>query len=294
MRMIKTATKAAGSSLEIIVKDELQGMLDHFSEAFDIRIALFTPDGKELLCGMKRQACAYCRFLREELGLEARCKAMDREKFAEAESSGALTLYRCHAGLMEAIHPIRLDDGELAGFVMIGQFRLEGSEPDASILKAASSGKRRANELRSLFEETASVRQAKLPHILGLFSMIVSMAVERRMLAMKGDLLVGKLERFIGVRLDRETSLAEAAKHVGRSPSTVSHVFKAKLGVSFKSRVLDLRLEAAERLLRGTPGMTVAEAAARCGFASPFHFSRLFKKRRGYSPSQAIAESAKA
>jgi len=285
MRMAKTTAKATGSSLEIIVKDELQGMLDHFSEAFDIRIALFTPEGDELICGMKRQACAYCRLLRDGLGLTARCKATDREKFSEAERSGALLLYRCHAGLMEAIHPLRLGDGELAGFIMIGQFRLEGSSPDASIIKEAGADKRLANELRRLFAETAAVSRAKLPHILGLFSMIVSMAAERRMLAMKGDLLVGRLERFMRCRLDQGFSLAEAARHVGRSPSTVSHVFKAKRGVSFKRRLLDMKIETAEELLRGTPGMTVAEAAARCGFASPFHFSRLFKKRRGVSPS---------
>ncbi len=281
-----------GRSLEIIVKDELQGMLDHFAAAFDIRIALFTPSWEELLSGMQEGSCGYCRWLRGELGLDERCRRTDREKMAEAAKGSTPLLYRCHAGLMEAIQPLRLEDGELAGFIMIGQFRLEGSEPDKSILKEAGPRRERQAQARRLFEEVPSVPRRKLQHILGLFSMIVSMAVERRMLSMKGDLIAGKIERLIMERLDRNVSLAEAARHVGRSASTVSHLFKARLGVSFKRRLLELKLGAAEELLRRSPGITVSEAAARCGFASPFHFSRLFKKHRGMPPSAAKGDAA--
>jgi AraC-like DNA-binding protein len=38
-------------------------------------------------------------------------------------------------------------------------------------------------------------------------------------------------------------------------------------------------------------GLTVAEIADRCGFQSPFHFSRLVKKLQGCSPRETRARS---
>ena len=45
------------------------------------------------------------------------------------------------------------------------------------------------------------------------------------------------------------------------------------------------RLEQGVQLLRHT-GLNVREIAFRCGFASPFHFSRLVKARHGAAPRE--------
>ena len=275
-----------GLSLEIILKDELQGMLDHFSAAFDIRIGVFDPFGRELACGLNRGSCAFCRWLRADLGLEGECQRTDKENFRKASKGSSLLVYNCHAGLVEAIQPLRLDDGELAGFFMIGQFRVEGEGPSQSLLSACGRDRERRAKIDKLYASTSVISKDRLPHVLALFSMIVSMAAERRMLTMKGDLLIARIERIALEGLNRPLPLSEAAKRVGRSPSTVSHLFKARLGVSFKQRILELKLDAAEKLLREIPGMTVSEAASSCGFSCPFHFSRLFKRHRGVSPSK--------
>ena len=275
----------ARRSLEIILKDELQGMLDHFSAAFDIRIAVFDPFGFQLVCGLGRGSCEFCGWLRSDMKLEGRCRQCDREHFAEAAKGSKLLVYRCHAGLVEAIQPLRLEGGELAGFFMIGQFRAEGEDLSPSLLDAAGRDPSLRATMRRFFNQVTLLQAGRLPHVLGLFSMIVGMAAERRMLSMKGELLIGRIEQAAMASLDRTLSLDEAAKLVGRSASTVSHLFKSRLGVSYKQRILQLKIDAAERLLRGSPGVTVAEVASSCGFSSPFHFSRLFKRRKGVSPS---------
>lgn len=266
-----------------MLEDELQGMLDHFSAAFDIRIGVFDSSGGELVCGLGRPACGFCRKVAFELKLSGRCRKCDMKGFDTAARTAKMTVYRCHAGLVEAIQPIFLEGGELAGFLMIGQFRTEDGAISKSVLDAAGRGN--VASLRALFNKVPCVPQSRLPHVLGLFSMIVDLTVRRRMVSMKGELLLGRIEQAALARLDGNLSLSQAAKLVGRSPSTVSHLFKSRLGVSFKQRLLQLKLDAAERLLKESPAVTVAEVAAACGFSSPFHFSRLFKKRRGVPPS---------
>ena len=104
---------------------------------------------------------------------------------------------------------------------------------------------------------------------------------------MRGDDVVAPVIAWMNEHVDAPLRLADAARLVHRSPSTVSHQFRARLGRSFQEVRTSLKLDRAEVLLATVPGMTVQEAAARAGFADPLYFSRLFKKHRGRPPSAA-------
>jgi AraC-like DNA-binding protein/ligand-binding sensor protein len=272
-------------ALELATGPELQALLDHFAACFAIRIAFFTPTGEQLQIGLRQPNCEFCQYLRQELKLEPRCRAQDREKFAEAAAARTLTAYSCHAGLREAIQAVRLADGTLAGFIMIGQFRLEGAAYSASLQAATRHRPAVRRELDRLFARVPAMSAVRLPHLLALFSLLVDTVSARHLVRLRGDLLLNRIEQLIQEKLDRPLSLAEAAQAVGRSPSTVSHLFTQRLGTSFKRAVLDAKMAAAEQLLRTVPGLTVTEAAARVGYPNPFHFSRIFRKIKGLPPS---------
>jgi len=61
-------------------------------------------------------------------------------------------------------------------------------------------------------------------------------------------------------------------------------VFHEVTGSSPKRFYDQLRMAWAEHMLRGG-GKNVSEVADSLGFASPFHFSRVFRKHFGYPPS---------
>ena len=76
-----------------------------------------------------------------------------------------------------------------------------------------------------------------------------------------------------------------AANFISRS--TLQRLFQERLHTSPKQYLIRLRLEAAlEILLRG--GYSVKEAALSCGFADEKFFSRSFKQRYGFPPSQRL------
>lgn len=70
-------------------------------------------------------------------------------------------------------------------------------------------------------------------------------------------------------------SLAEA---VALSPSRFAHLFAERTGESPMRSLRESRLRHAARLLEGTD-LSVERVATASGFASPFHFSRLFHAR---------------
>ncbi|WP_079252239.1 AraC family transcriptional regulator [Streptomyces sp. MP131-18] len=73
------------------------------------------------------------------------------------------------------------------------------------------------------------------------------------------------------------------AARVALSPSRLGHLFAEALGDTPMRVLRDARLRHAARLLEVTD-LPVARVAAASGFASPFHFSRVFRARYGVPP----------
>jgi len=271
-------------NLRVLLNENVQTALDNFSGCFGARIAYFATDMGELKVGQKQQMCRYCSLIRLKLYGNGRCLEQDRKKLKEASERKTLVSYTCHGGLVEVIFPVYVDNVP-AGFVMAGQFRT-ASAPPKSIIEDWKRKFKDDQELMSAFSAVPEISPAKLPNMLGLFSMLVRSIAKEGIASIQGDTVVEKILHRIRCNLENPPTLAEAAHLVGRSKSSVSHIFKAKLGKSFKSCVIDLRLDRAEEILRNNPGTTVKEAASKVGFDDEFYFSRIFRKYRGFPPSK--------
>ena len=95
------------------------------------------------------------------------------------------------------------------------------------------------------------------------------------------------LEQHYG---DAELSNERLAAECGISEVYFRKQFTKQYGISPKQYILDIRLGLAKQLL--SEGVfKVSAVAEKCGFASPYHFSRAFKSRTGITPSQFAAQN---
>jgi transcriptional regulator GlxA family with amidase domain len=84
-------------------------------------------------------------------------------------------------------------------------------------------------------------------------------------------------------RRDMPESTAALARALGLSPRRLEGLFRKNLATSPARHALDLRLQAARRMLTDTRH-PVGEVALRTGFSSPTTFARAFRRRFGTSP----------
>ncbi|MBI4979384.1 MAG: PocR ligand-binding domain-containing protein [Spirochaetes bacterium] len=280
---------AMKSAIDIILRNDVQEVLDYFAACFNIKITFFSFDGKELTTGMNRSGAEYCRLIQTKLDRLSFCTRMDREKCAESARTKSMAVYQCHAGLMEAVMPV-IVDGQIAGFIMIGQFRTSDSiQPH--LLKQYKRKFGAVKELRAAFYRLPYVPEKNLSNILGLFSVIVRYIVSSNMVSLKGNLLVEKTLEYLKANIEKTISLSDIETLTGKSASTISHLFKSTTGKSFKETLLDMKLSKADAYFRTAPSPNVREIAKRLGFEDPFYFSRIYKKYRKMSPRDAIRDS---
>ncbi|EXJ12492.1 GlxA family transcriptional regulator [Nitrincola nitratireducens] len=85
--------------------------------------------------------------------------------------------------------------------------------------------------------------------------------------------------------IEEPLSLEDIAQYANLSRRQLERYFERHLNVSPSKYYIELRLEQAKRLLLQT-NMPVIQIAVACGFISPTHFSRAFRKKFGLSPKK--------
>lgn len=94
-----------------------------------------------------------------------------------------------------------------------------------------------------------------------------------------------KVKNFISKNYMDELRLPELASLAGMSSSAFSRFFKLHTGRNISEYIIDLRLGYAARILVDT-AKSISEIGFDCGFNNLSNFNRIFKKKKGCSPSE--------
>ena len=96
---------------------------------------------------------------------------------------------------------------------------------------------------------------------------------------------VQKVKNYIINNYRDEIRLGKLADLVGMSPSAFSRFFKLRTGRNLSDFIIDLRLGYACRKLVDSTD-SISEISYACGFNNLSNFNRIFKKKKGCSPSE--------
>ena len=94
-----------------------------------------------------------------------------------------------------------------------------------------------------------------------------------------------KVKNYINEHYRDEIRLADVSSLAGMSPSAFSRFFKLHTGRNLSDYIIDMRLGHASRMLVDSTH-SIAEIGYGCGFNNLSNFNRIFKKKKGCSPSE--------
>jgi AraC family transcriptional regulator of arabinose operon len=105
------------------------------------------------------------------------------------------------------------------------------------------------------------------------------------------DARIRRVEALIAADPGAPHTVRSLAAGVALSPSRFAHLFTQQLGRPPMRALREARLRHAARLLESTD-LSVDRVATASGFASPFHFNRVFRERYGMPPGAYRASCA--
>ncbi|SIO35366.1 AraC-type DNA-binding protein [Singulisphaera sp. GP187] len=115
-------------------------------------------------------------------------------------------------------------------------------------------------------------------------------AAQRQEVGSRAHDLVRRAKLILEEQREGLPVIAEVAAALGLSPSHLQHLFKQQTGQSPYQYHLQLKIQRAAEMLRGSD-LPVKQIAQILQFRSVYHFSTLFKKKTGLSPSGWRADS---
>ena len=134
--------------------------------------------------------------------------------------------------------------------------------------------------------QAAGWRAAVIGNTITLLTLMGRSIQERTAPVLKAEKpdLLNEVLAYIELHLDEKITLEETAKHFYVSVSTITHLFRQKMGTSFYRCVTQQRLIAAKTCI--SQGMTLEDVSRTVGFADYSSFYRAFKKEYGITPRQ--------
>lgn len=99
-----------------------------------------------------------------------------------------------------------------------------------------------------------------------------------------------RLRALVQAELSTDLDINRMAAVAAMSPRNFTRAFKRTFGQTPHAYVVEQRIEAASRLLRGDEGRSIADVACACGFASQAHFTEAFRRKIGVPPGRWRAQ----
>lgn len=264
-------------SLDLLLSNDVCRLLDSFAATMKIQVVFYSRSGEILRRGRSFGNSAYCDAMQKQFFGSEKCTALDKAMQKRSLESGEVFCYSCHAGLNELIAPVRVF-GKTAGFIMFGQFRTTAEPPEFT---------REYPEIREFFYSLPFFAPEDTGSLIDMAKILLDYIADKELISAPGSFRYQKLLYFIEEHLTEKISLHQAARHLNISDSTLSHFLRKEHNTSFKELLISRKLDAADKLMRSDPAMTIAEAARLAGFDDPHYFSRLYRKKRGIPPSRA-------
>ena len=253
----------------------LHKVMQAFYTLTKIRIVIFDAEFNELLAFPKERE-NFCYLLRQTQQGEAGCFVSDKGGCLKCAQSKELVIYKCHAGLTEAVVPI-IDNSGVLAYVMFGQIIPEetGEETKKEI-------KRRNPELANEVDSIPIKSQRELSAAATVLQAITAYVMTNRWVVPGKSEFIRGIDRYIEAHLSENITVDDicSAFHIGRTK--IYELSMDYLGCGLAEYIRKQRIEHATRMLTETE-MPITDIAFATGFADYNHFSRVFKQTTGIS-----------
>ena len=268
---------------------ELLGLMQDFYILTGIKIALFDENYTELI-SYPLDKKTFCTHMRENEAFNEKCLLSDKNAHLKCNATKALEIYKCHAGLIEAVAPIK-ENERIIGYMMFGQVTdnrdKEGfCEQMRDLCKAYEIDK----DLDKSIKKIKYKNNKQILAAAKILDALTEYILLKEMVRFSGKQLIDEIENFIDNHIGEEITVERLCSEFKISRTRLYEIMKKYVGEGVASFIKNKRLAKAKLLIR-TTDLKIPEISYAAGFSDYNYFLRVFKKEFGISPKKFQAMS---
>lgn len=262
---------------------QIEELMKSFYMLSGIRSVLFGTDFREIT-SYPKESCDFCRLMKRCPKTRRKCNYADRRSFQKCEKENGLVIYKCHAGLVEAVMPL-YENKNIIGYLMFGQIT---DNPDKTELyeKVPEWQERCALDGTALVEGIENITYKSETHIRAaakIMEVCTYYMLYQEMILPDNSKVLEGAKSYIEAHLGDNIEIDALCKELQVGRTKLYEIFREEIKMGVSKYILIRRMHRAKKLLK-TTDMSVDEIAGSVGFADYNYFSRVFKKTYGKSP----------
>lgn len=264
--------------------EQLQSLLQDFHRITGIRITVFDDQLTELV-SYPEQCAPFCQIIRSCTQGRAACAACDREACAVAARENRTHIYRCHAGLTEAVTPLYVGK-VLVGYLLFGHVFGYGSQEEGwdAIFPCCKDYPVDMEQLRHACSECTQVSRAYIRSAARILHATASHLVLERMATLQEDSTAARLDGYLSAHFTEPLTSQSLCRDLNLGRSKLYKLSQQLYGCGIQQQIRKLRMELAKQLLQDHPDMGISRIAAECGYPDYNYFIAVFSQSVGQSP----------
>jgi len=272
--------------------EQLQSLLRDFHRISNIRITVFDRELTELV-SYPEQCAPFCQIIRGTKEGRLACAACDREACAAASKRSNAYIYRCHAGLTEAIMPLWVDNA-LVGYLLFGHiFAYEDENAGwETIRRCCENYPVDKEKLREALAGSPHVTDEYILSAAQILHATASYLVMQRMAKLQEGSLASNLDAYINDHFCEDISAATVCREFGIGRSKLYKISNQLYGKGIAEHIRILRLNKAKQLLSEKKSMSISDIATVCGFMDYNYFIAVFSAQVGIAPGAYRKQTA--
>ncbi len=265
--------------------DALLPLLKDFYDITGIRISVFDATIHELISWPEKQP-PFCLCVRGGSEGAKACQRCDEEAFVRASKGRPPYVYRCHAGLLEAVLPLHVGD-VLVGYLGCGHvFSYPDAETGLAVIRERTKALSLTEEQVRLAHDThPNLTEAYMRSAARIMQATASYLILERMARLQEDSAAAQLDAYLSAHFTEDVTVEGVCEALALSRSRLYRLCSQLYGGGLAEHVRQLRLNHARQLLMDHPETSIAQVAARCGFGDYNYFIALFSRETGASPN---------
>lgn len=265
-------------------KKELSELMQSFYLLTGIKIVLFDKDYKEIV-SYPDDRVTFCMYMRQNEDFDKKCRDCDNEYCSKCAGTKTLQIYKCHAGLTEAVMPITKNN-RIIGYMIFGQ--IHDNKNKAEFEKKMKLLVEEYGSEENLEKSIKKIRYKTQSQIFAAAT-ILKACVEyiqiKELVRSSEKLITAKIEKFIDEHIDEDLTVRRICDEFNIKRTRLYELMEPYTDHGIASYIKSKRLQKAKELLL-TTDLSVSEIANRVGFLDYNYFLRIFKKSYGISPKK--------